>query len=195
MSFRLVAPFPTRCLDVPPRTAPMVSRPITPFPTRRPRSRALYRRLSVNRVDGFSAHWKTGLRYRDESLSIELYGAFDDCLQDGDTYIPLDYKTRGSAPKPETVEFYQHQLDLYTLLLSENGYQTDGVAYLVYYFPKQVKEDGVVLFDVHPERIPTSVDDGLQLIQEAADLLNGPLPKHHTECDFCLWQTFADELE
>ena len=34
----------------------MVSRPITPFPTRRPRSRALYRRLSVNRVDGFWAN-------------------------------------------------------------------------------------------------------------------------------------------
>ena len=141
-------------------------------------------------------NWRTGLTYTDNNLGVQLFGALDDCLTDEeDNYIALDYKTRGSSPKEETSKYYQHQLDLYTLLLVKNGYSIRNFAYLVYYFPKRVEEGGTVIFEVQPKKITVNWKEGLKLLEEAAKLLKRPAPQHHTGCKFCAWQQLAEEFD
>lgn len=140
-------------------------------------------------------NWKTGLRYVDEDLGVELSGALDDCLQDGEIYLPLDYKTRGSAPRPGTPWYYQYQLNLYSLLLDKNRYDTDSRAYLVYYYPKAVKEGGAVIFDIHPQQVETSLEDAYGLLRRAAENLNDDIPDQAPDCGYCRWQALDPETE
>ena len=68
--------------------------------------------------------WRRGIRYTPPWADCELMGALDECLVDeAGFYYPLDYKTRGYAPKADTHEYYQDQMNLYTLLLESNGNQ------------------------------------------------------------------------
>jgi CRISPR/Cas system-associated exonuclease Cas4 (RecB family) len=133
-------------------------------------------------------NWRTGLEYRDEGRNAVLFGALDDCLISGDSLIPLDYKTRGSAPREgDSEKYYQTQLDTYALLLAENGNKTESFAYLIYYFPKEVKEQGQVLFEVKPVKIETDLARAKKRFERAVDLLRGPLPEKHSDCEYCSW--------
>lgn len=139
-------------------------------------------------------NWRTGLEYKDEILGVNLSGALDDCLQDSSTnseqvhYMVLDYKTRGSAPREgDSEKYYSNQIDCYSLLLEENGYPTKGIGYLVYYYPKQVEEQGKVIFDIEVVKIKTDINRAKKTLQDAIKLLNGPIPSHHSECEYCLW--------
>lgn len=138
-------------------------------------------------------YWRTSLKYQKDN--IVLHGAFDDLLVDGDVYIALDYKTRGFAPKDETLKYYLHQLDLYTLLLNENNYKTDGVAYLVYYYPEKVSKNGMVKFNVKPERVKVSLKRAEKLLDDAIKLLDGPEPKEHEECEYCNFVKYFAEFD
>lgn len=51
-------------------------------------------------------NWRTGFEYQDKKLGAVLFGALDDCLLDGGRYIPLDYKTKGSAPNDAKPVFF-----------------------------------------------------------------------------------------
>jgi CRISPR/Cas system-associated exonuclease Cas4 (RecB family) len=137
-------------------------------------------------------HWKTSLRLGNEEWS--LYGAFDDVLVDNGIYIPIDFKTRASEAKEETKEFYQHQLDLYSLLLDKNGYKTDGTSYLIYFYPKSEEEKGIFKFEITLEEIKTSLSDAQNLINKAVETLQSPIPKEHTECEFCRWHKLIAEF-
>ncbi|MBI4114244.1 MAG: PD-(D/E)XK nuclease family protein [Candidatus Niyogibacteria bacterium] len=134
-------------------------------------------------------NWRTGLRYEDKKLDAALSGALDDCLQDGNVFIPLDYKTRGSAPKEDGHIFYQGQLNAYTFLLEENGYKTDETAYLVYYYPLKVEQAGKVMFAVEPKEIKTSKEDAKKEFEAAVKVLRGSIPKKHTKCAYCNWNS------
>lgn len=138
-------------------------------------------------------HWKTSLRVGNEDWT--LYGAFDDVLVDGEIYIPLDFKTRASEATEETSSFYQHQLDLYTFLLEKNSYKTDNTAYLIYYYPKSVSEGGIVKFEVDAEKIKTNIQEAEKLINEAVKTLVDPIPKEHSECEFCTWHKLIAEFD
>jgi CRISPR/Cas system-associated exonuclease Cas4 (RecB family) len=133
-------------------------------------------------------NWKTGLEYKDEILGVSLFGALDDCLIDDKHYIPVDYKTRGSAPKDGASEkYYGNQLDCYALLLEQNGYPVRNWAYLIYYYPKEVEEEGRVNFAVEVVRLKVDTKRAVKIIEEAIRLLNGPIPSHHSECEYCIW--------
>lgn len=139
-------------------------------------------------------NWKTGLECRDEILGVTLFGALDDCLQDSSTgseqvyYIPLDYKTRGSAPREgDSEKYYGNQLDCYALLLDENGYPTKGVGYLVYYYPKEVERSGKIVFDIDVVKLNTDPNRARKTLEEAVKLLNRPIPSYHSECEYCIW--------
>lgn len=133
-------------------------------------------------------NWRTGLNYEDEILGISLIGALDDCLQDGKYYIPLDYKTRGSAPREgDSEKYYGNQLDCYALLLEENGYPVKGIGYLIYYYPKKVEEHGKVIFDVDVIELKIDPKGARKTLESAMKLLNGPIPPHHSECEYCIW--------
>ncbi|MBD3282317.1 MAG: hypothetical protein GF387_01795 [Candidatus Portnoybacteria bacterium] len=136
--------------------------------------------------------WRTGLEYTNEALETTLFGALDDCLETEENkekkYIPLDYKTRGYPPKEgDSEKYYGNQLSCYSLLLEKNGYPTTGFGYLVYYYPKKVKEKGSVSFHVKTIKIKADPEEAAKTVKDAIKLLHGPIPSHHSECEYCIW--------
>lgn len=133
-------------------------------------------------------NWKTGLEYRDSDGSI-LSGALDDLLvKEGGLHIPFDYKTKGSVTTEEAaVKYYQNQLDCYTLLLHENKMAVAGFAFLLYYSPKSVGEQGKVLFELQVLKIPTDHERARTTFRKAVALIKGPTPSSNGQCEYCTW--------
>ncbi|MBU0708008.1 PD-(D/E)XK nuclease family protein [Patescibacteria group bacterium] len=141
-------------------------------------------------------NWRTGLEYEDKKIQAVLFGALDDCLLSGKKYIPLDYKTRGSAPRAgDSERYYQTQLDTYALMLSENGYETASYGYLLYYYPKTVKENGKVQFHTAVVEVSTDLSRAKKTFEDAVKLLHGPLPKKHSSCEYCTWNHSRNEFD
>lgn len=139
-------------------------------------------------------NWRKGLSYEDQLLDATLTGALDDCLIDDGYYIPLDYKTRGTAPKEgDSEEYYQTQLDTYVFLLKKKGYKVKELAYLIYYFPEGFVENHLVKFNVEVVRVETDSERCYKIFTDAVNCLKGPIPKSHTECRYCAW--FTDLLD
>ena len=133
-------------------------------------------------------NWRTGLEYKDEGLNAVLLGALDDCLNKDGLYLPLDYKTRGSAPREgDSEKYYGNQLDCYALLLQESGYAVGEYGYLIYYYPKEVKENGTVIFDIEPVKLIIDPKRAKKTLKDAVKLLNSPIPPRHSECEYCIW--------
>jgi hypothetical protein len=149
-------------------------------------------------------NWRVGLSYTDNKSGAVLIGALDDCIvetsDEGKIYIPLDYKTKASAPKFEdAVKYYQTQLNCYNLMLEANGYKIAGpmgLAYLVYFWPEYIKEIGEVehpvlgkgmqfIFGVEVFKIPCDIENTKALIKRAVDVLNGERPLPGTDCEYC----------
>jgi len=123
-------------------------------------------------------------------------GALDECLVDETGFFyPLDYKTRGYAPKGDTHEYYRNQMNLYTLLLEGSGYRTKRLAYLLYYHPIQVKEHGLIQFEVTAQGVATDTGAAERLVRDAVAVLNGPVPESASSCGFCAWQGVIREWE
>jgi len=137
---------------------------------------------------------RKGISYIDTELDAILMGALDDCLVEENKFIPLDYKTRGYELKSDTTSYYQHQLDIYCYLLYKNGYDTADYAYLVFYYPKAVRENGYVDFITSVQKINTSLDRANKLFTDAVNCLKVPEPKSHSECEYCNWgsESFGD---
>lgn len=139
----------------------------------------------INKLERWR-NWRINeLRYEDKVLDVVLVGALDDCLVDGQFFIPLDYKTKGSEVKEDPAKYYQNQLDSYCLMLEALGYKTKNEAVLLYYTPKEVSENGTVKFNVTPFKIDTNPESAKSVIKKAVELLTGPLPKRNSECEFC----------
>ncbi|MBW2046258.1 MAG: PD-(D/E)XK nuclease family protein [Deltaproteobacteria bacterium] len=129
-------------------------------------------------------NWRNSdLCYKDSGA--ELIGALDDCLMDDSQYIPLDYKTRGSELSEDPRKYYQNQLDCYCLMLEHSGFKTKGLAYLVYYWPEEVCQDGVVKFHVEPIRIDTNIESAKKTVSDAVKLLSFPMPQSNPNCEYC----------
>lgn len=134
-------------------------------------------------------NWRTGLEYKDAILNATLFGALDDCLIHEGEYIPLDYKTKGSAPgEGDGERYYQTQLDAYALLLESNGYRAADFAYLVYYYPDKVEANGTVTFSVEPIMIKTSALRAQQLFEDAVKTARGNMPEETAGCEYCAYR-------
>ena len=141
-------------------------------------------------------NWRTGMEYEDKELNAVLFGALDDCLLSGKKYIVLDYKTRGSAPiSGDSEKYYQTQLDTYSLLLTANGYESANFGYLLYYYPKTVKQNGRVLFNTAVVKVPTDLKRAKKTFEDAVNLLHGPIPKKHSICEYCSWNQSRNEFD
>lgn len=79
-----------------------------------------------------------GVSYFDEYLNANLYGAIDDILEfDDGALAVVDYKSSGS--KEITIyEDYQKQMDVYSYILKQKGYEVYPEALFVFY--KVIKE-------------------------------------------------------
>jgi len=133
--------------------------------------------------------WRsTDLCYEDKTLNASLSGALDDCIVDNGYYVPLDYKTRGYELKADPRTYYQNQLDCYCLILESKGYKTKGISYLIYYYPKEVREEGIVEFFVEPIMIETNIETARETFEKAVKVLNGSLSDSSSECEYCNWE-------
>ena len=128
-----------------------------------------------------------GISYTDKEGNI-LHGAVDNLLVKGNKIIVLDYKTRGFPLKEDTAEHYQNQLNIYNFLLRKNGYETEDFAFLLFYYPKEVKETGEVIFDTKLVKMKIDISEAEKMWKHAIKLLNGPCPKkHNEEEEICKW--------
>lgn len=128
-----------------------------------------------------------GLWFEDKKLGARLMGLLDDCLVDKKKYIPFDYKTRGWPPKDDTSHYYQHQLDIYSFLLDKNARPAESFAYLMYWWPEEVSEGGVVRFGLEAKRVETDMERAYKLFADAVLALRGDEPKPAKDCGFCKW--------
>jgi hypothetical protein len=129
-----------------------------------------------------------------------LRGAVDYIVQQGKLLIALDFKTRGFPLRQDCVDRYQNSLDLYTLLLQKNGYQTANHSYLLYLYPLSAHGEGKKLpqakisnehavsklqvdFAASLIKCPVSAQNGQLLVDEALALLHGSHP--HGDCEYC----------
>ncbi|MEK7554872.1 MAG: PD-(D/E)XK nuclease family protein [Patescibacteria group bacterium] len=131
--------------------------------------------------------WRSGLSYYDKECDAVLVGALDDCIVHEGRYIPADYKTRGFDLKEGGENFYQNQLNCYSLLLEANQLPQPSYAYLIYFIPREFKPGGQVNFSVEVKKIETSVEEARDTFRAAVGVLKGPTPKSHGNCQFCAW--------
>ncbi|MDI6917571.1 MAG: PD-(D/E)XK nuclease family protein [Thermoplasmatales archaeon] len=127
-----------------------------------------------------------GIQWTDEKGNF-FRGAVDNILQKGKKLIVLDYKTRGYPLKEDTAKHYQDQLDIYNLLLRKNGYETEDYAYLLFYHPDRVNEDGDFVFHTDLIRMDISVKNAERIFKEAVKVLEGDMPEAPDNCQFCRW--------
>lgn len=140
--------------------------------------------------EGLLKEWRNnrrGLRWYDTDLEAELMGALDDCLVDGEYFIPVDYKTRGWDAKEDSHSYYQNQLNIYTLLLEKNGYPQKGLAYLIFYSPKEVEAGSKIVFRVEPREVKVYPKEAERIFKAAVKTIRSPQPKSHSTCKFCSW--------
>lgn len=130
---------------------------------------------------------RRGIGWTDEEGNV-LKGAVDNILQKGDKLIVLDFKTRGFPLKEDTHDHYQDQLDVYNFLLRKNGFETENYAYLLFYHPKEVEDDGDVAFHTDLIRVDTHIENAEILFNEAIEILKGEIPDDNGECGFCRWR-------
>ena len=127
-----------------------------------------------------------GIQWTDEKGNL-IRGAVDNILQKGKKLIVLDYKTRGYPLKEDTAKYYQDQLDIYNFLLRKNGYETEDYAYLLFYHPDRVNENGNIFFHTDLVRMDISVKNAERIFNEAVKVLEGNMPEPSDNCQFCEW--------
>lgn len=132
--------------------------------------------------------WRTGLSYESKQ-GVKIISALDDCLESEDSvFSPLDYKTRGSAPKEvvDSQRYYGLQLSAYSFLLKESGRKVTGKGYLVYYYPAKVHSDNRVEFSVKVLELNADPKYAVDVIKKAVDVLKNKMPPEAGDgCEFC----------
>lgn len=126
---------------------------------------------------------------------VKLIGGLDDVLVSPEKlFSPLDYKTKGFEPKDSGAQYYQTQVDCYSLMLERNGFKVANEAWLVYYYPLAANAgDGFsmsmgtnISFGCKCYKLQCSQERALGTIRKAADiLLGGVRPAAAPECEYC----------
>lgn len=138
----------------------------------------------------YARSWRTEPKWRDPETSAVLRGGLDDLLENRDgELVVLDYKTRGSEPKEESgvPEYYHRQVNLYNLILEENGYETADHGAILYFYPDRFTEHKG--FDFHTELRKIKIDtiSAKKLVRDAVEVAKGPAPEHDSSCEYCQW--------
>jgi hypothetical protein len=152
--------------------------------------------LIENKVSGKLADISLNLSFTDQESDLKITGRLDECLQleDG-SLVPLDHKTRASLPENQkySQNYYQTQMDTYTLLLQKNGHLTKNLAYIVYYSPRSGELHNGIPFAVGVHQIETFPERTFQLYQRAKSCLDGEIPDSSANCEFCRWSRAASQ--
>ncbi len=148
------------------------------------------------------AEWRNnfkGVAYWNEELNAILYGAVDDILEFSDGSLAVvDYKSSGS--KEITIyDDYQKQMEVYSYILQQKGFQTQPHAYFVFY---QVQKDGggfknVLPFkeelrrvDVNPSWVGGAFERAVEVARQDQSPASGGIKGH---CDHCHYVEMANQ--
>lgn len=132
---------------------------------------------------------KGGLFAQFSEYDIQLRGALDELMIDSKgKYIPFDFKTRGYPLKEDTHEHYQSQLDLYSLLLEENGLPSSDRGYLLFFWPKRYMR-GKASFDAELVEMKVSPKSGKKILERVDEIVSNDIPEAHTDCEYCLYRS------
>ncbi|MFC1594666.1 Swt1 family HEPN domain-containing protein [Candidatus Omnitrophota bacterium] len=150
-------------------------------------------------------NWRlSNLKYEDASFNAKLSSTIDDCLIDGDCYIPIDYKTTGRKLSYDPIPFYQIYLDSFCLMLNASGFKTKNLAYLIYFYPEGVteeetteemvteevlSEDAQFKFGVDVLEVKTDPTNALKTFMSALVVLRGAIPERSPNCEYCQWSS------
>ncbi len=126
--------------------------------------------------------YRKGLRWKDDQGNT-LRGAIDNILRLGEKLVVLDYKTRGFPLEENSHEYYLDQLCFYNFLLQKNGFQTEDFAFLLFYYPDTVRENGDVVFHSRLVKVKTDALHAEKIFKKALDTLDAPIPVE--KCDWC----------
>lgn len=132
-----------------------------------------------------------GIQWTDDNGNL-FRGAVDNILRKGKKLIVLDYKTRGYPLKEDTAAWSQDQLDIYNLLLRKNDYETEDYAYLLFYYPDKVKDNGDVVFHKELVKMEVDVKNAERIFKEALEVLSGDIPDASEECGYCTYCAKAE---
>jgi hypothetical protein len=126
--------------------------------------------------------------YLDPDTGLVLTGRLDECLEvPGGLFAPLDHKTRDAAPNG-VHDAHQLQLDVYTLLLAENGYPVAGCGVLVYYVPLDGDLHEGFPFQVYIHDVDTDPERARTWLRRARAILDLPDPPEAApDCGYCRW--------
>ncbi len=129
-----------------------------------------------------------GIRAEFPEMNMMVSGAIDELMiaPDG-KFIPFDFKTRGYPTKEDTHEHYRHQLDLYALLFEKNGHQPAEHGYLLFFWPETYGL-GQASFKTNLVKMDVSPSRGYGVLQKAHQIITGPQPDVHADCEYCAYR-------
>ena len=78
-------------------------------------------------------------------------------------------------------------MDIYNFLLRKNDYETEDYAYLIFYHPDKVNDNGSVIFNTDIVKMKISIKNAESIFKKALEVLIGDMPKPDEECDYCKW--------
>ena len=133
-------------------------------------------------------NWRSGISCTVNTM--EVGGAIDDLLIDSDgVHYVFDFKTKGFNPKTDGAEYYGDQLNIYALLLEQNGFKMGDKGFLCYYYPTVVNISNSlgteIVFSTKVCQLEVSAERGRETIIKAIELLAGPMPDSSPDCEYC----------
>ncbi|MFB6143917.1 MAG: PD-(D/E)XK nuclease family protein [Candidatus Nanohaloarchaea archaeon] len=135
--------------------------------------------------------WRTEPKWRDPETGALLRGGVDDLLRNEDgEIVVLDYKTRGYPPKEENgaPDYYARQVNLYNLILRENGYRTADYGLILYFYPDGFKQSGEFVFETEVRKVDVDIAEAKQMVRDAVEALEDGIPEHDDDCDYSDWR-------
>lgn len=133
-------------------------------------------------------HWKSNpLKplVSTQSGVVSLILAFDDLLIDARGISPFDWKSKGDKPKDNGAQYYQTQLDIYTLAGQVHGWTMSGFGYLGYLWPDGYDATGRMRMGSEVYELACDADRAKELIARAAACLAGSRPEQSVTCELC----------
>jgi CRISPR/Cas system-associated exonuclease Cas4 (RecB family) len=128
-----------------------------------------------------------------------LQGKIDYLLEDEQgKAVLIDFKTKGSELNERDDkgirEHYSQQLNIYAFLLIKNNMEIRDKGYLLYFYPKQLKENGDFEFGSEAKEIKLDPLSAEQLFYEAVEILKMDKPPSSSDnCEFCKWASARDK--
>lgn len=136
-------------------------------------------------------HWKSNPvkpLITTKSGVVSLILAFDDLLVDARGISPFDWKSKGDKPKDNGSQYYQTQLDVYSLAGALHGWNMSGVGYLGYLWPDGYDATGNMKMGSVVYELGCVPSRAMDLLDQATACLSGTRPEPSAACEMCKFE-------